>query len=69
MSVKKQIASLCKLYSFHEEIPQGFLDGTDVNSYFYDIIFDISQSQNCVLRVNKGSNKNLLFSSCLNFAI
>ena len=34
MSVKKQIPSLCKLYSFYEEKPEEFLDETDVDSYF-----------------------------------
>ena len=34
MSVKKQIPSLCKLYSFYEEIPEEFLDETDVDSIF-----------------------------------
>ena len=42
MSVKKQFPSLCKLYSFNEEILEEFLDGTDVDSYFYQNIFDIS---------------------------
>ena len=32
MSVKKQIPSLCKLPSFNEEIPEEFLDETDVDS-------------------------------------
>ena len=32
MSVKKQIPSLCKLYSFYEEIPEVFLDEIDVDS-------------------------------------
>ena len=45
MSVKKLIPSLCKLYSFYEEIPQEFLDETDVDSFFYHNIFDISQSK------------------------
>ena len=57
MSVKKQIPSLCKLYSFYEEIPEEFLDETDVDSYFYHNIFDISQSQNRIARVGRGSNK------------
>ena len=57
MSVKKQIASLCKLYSFYEEIPEEFLDETDVDSYFYHNIFDISQSQRRKVRVSRGSNK------------
>ena len=57
MSVKKQIPSLCKLYSFYEEIPEEFLDETDVDSYFYLNIFDISQSQHRIVRVSRGSNK------------
>ena len=57
MSVKKQIPSLCKLYSFYEELPEEFLDETDVESYFYHNIFDISQSQHRIVRVSRGSNK------------
>ena len=57
MSVKKLIPSLCKLYSFYEEIPEEFLDETDVDSYFYHNIFDISQSQHRIVRVSRGSNK------------
>ena len=57
MSVKQQIPSLCKLFSFYEEIPQEFLDETDVDSYFYHNIFDISQSQHRIVRVSRGSNK------------
>ena len=57
MSVKKQIPSLCKLYSFYEEIPDEYLGETDVDSYFYHNIFDISQSQHRKMRVSRGSNK------------
>ena len=57
MSTKKQISSLCKLYSVYEEIPEEFLDETDVDSYFYHNILDISQSHNRIVRVSKGSNK------------
>ena len=57
MSTKKQISSLCKLYSVYEEIPEEFLDKTDVDSYFFHNILDISQSHNRVGRVSKGSNK------------
>ena len=42
MSTKKQISSLCKLYSKYEEIPEEFLDETDEDSYFYHNISDIS---------------------------
>ena len=57
MSVKKQIPSLCKLYSFYEEIPEEILDETDVDSFFYHNIFDISQSQHRTVRVSRGSSK------------
>ena len=57
MSVKKQIPRLCKLYSFYEEIPEEFLDETDVDSYFYHNIFDISQPQHRKVRVSRGSNE------------
>ena len=57
MSVVKQIPSLCKLYSFYEEIPQGFLDESDVDSCFYHNIFDIFQSQHPIVCVSKGWNK------------
>ena len=68
MSVKKQIPSLCKLYSLYEEIPQKFLDETDVDSYFYYNKFDISQSQHRLVQVSRVSNKKLfaikLFQFC-----
>ena len=57
MSVEKQIPSLCELYSFYEEIPDEFLDETDVDSSFYHNIFDISQSQHRIVRVSRGSIK------------
>ena len=57
MSVKKQIPSLCKLYSFYDEKPEEVLEETDVVSYFYHNIFDISQYQHRVVRVSRGSNK------------
>ena len=57
MSTKKQISSLCKLYSVYEEIPEEFLDETDVDSYFYHNILDISQSHHRIVLVSKGSNK------------
>ena len=57
MSTKKQISSLCKLYSIYEETPEEFLDETDVDSYFFHNVLDISQSDNRIVRVSKGSNK------------
>ena len=57
MYVKKQITSLCKLYSFYEKIPEEFLDETDVDSYFCHNISDIAQSQHRIVRVSRGSNK------------
>ena len=57
MSVITQIPSLCKLYSFSEEIPEEFQDEIDVNVYFYHKNFDISQSQHRMVRVSRDSNK------------
>ena len=57
MSTKKQISSLCNLYSVYEGKPEEFLDETDVDSYFYHNILDISQSHNRIVRVSEGSNK------------
>ena len=54
MSTKKQISSLCNLYSVYEELPEEVLDETDVNSYFYHNILDISQSHHQIVRVSKG---------------
>ena len=57
MSVKKEIPSLCKLYSFYEEIPEEFLDENDVSGYFYHNFSDVSQSQHRIVGVSRGSNK------------
>ena len=68
MSVERQIPSLCKLYSFHEETPAEFLDETDVDSFFYQNSFDISQSQHRILRVSKSSNKKSFAFKLLSFS-
>ena len=57
MPVKKKIPSLCRIHSFHGEVPDEFLDETDVDSYFYHNNFDISQSLHRRVRVSRGSNK------------
>ena len=57
MSTKKQFSSLCKLFSVYEEIPEEFLDETDVGIYFFHNILDISQSHKQIVRFSKGSNK------------
>ena len=67
ISTEKQISSLCKLYSIYEEIPEEFLDGTDVDSYFYYNISDISQTHNPKVRVSKGSNKKSLAFKVFHF--
>ena len=51
------ISSLCKLFSIYEELPEEFLDETDVDSFFYHNILDILQSHHRIVRVSKGSNK------------
>ena len=57
MSVKKQITSLSKLYRVFVQVPESFLDETDVDSYFYQNILDIALIYNRIVRVSKGSNK------------
>ena len=70
MSAKKQNSSLCKLYSVYEEIPEDFLDETDVVKCFYQNILDISQSHSRIVLVSKRiQQKNLLYSKCFIFAI
>ena len=68
MSVKKQIPSLCKLYSFYEELPEEFLDEIDVDSFFHRNLFDTSQSQHRIVGVSRSSNKKsfavTLFQFC-----
>ena len=62
-----QIPSLCKIYSFYEDIPQEFLDETDVDSYFYHNIFDNSQSQHRIVRVSRCSNKKSFATTLFQF--
>ena len=68
MSVKKQISSLSQLYTFYEEVPESFLDETDVDSFFYQNILDIALINNRIVRVSKGSNKKILLSNYFSFA-
>ena len=68
MSIKKQFPSLSKLYTIYQEVPESFLDETDVDSYFYNNILDIALIDNRIVRVSKGSNKKIfafkLFQFC-----
>ena len=57
MSVKKQISSFSKLYTIYKEVPESFLDETDVDSYFYHNLLDIALIGNRIVRVSEGSNK------------
>ena len=57
MSVKRPIPSFCKLYSIYKERPEEFWDETDVDSYFYHNVFDISLSQHRIVRVSQGFYK------------
>ena len=57
MCARKHIPSLSKLYTFYGEVPESFLDESDVDSYFYDNILDIAMLGNRIVRVSKGYNK------------
>ena len=56
------------MYTFYEEVPESFLDETDVDSYFYHNILDIALIDNRIVRVSKGCNKKTfafkLFKFC-----
>ena len=67
MSTKKQISSWCKLYSVYEEIPEEFLDETDVDGYFHRNKLDLSQSHHRIFRDSKRSNKKSLGFKVFNF--
>ena len=67
MSTKKPISSLCKLYPVYEEIPEDFLDETDVDSYFYYNSLGISQSHNRIVCKSKGSNKKFFAFKVFHF--
>ena len=47
---------MCKLFSIYGEKPEEFFDETEVDSYFYPNIFDLSHSQHRIVRVSRGSN-------------
>ena len=68
MSVLKQIPSLSKLYTIYQEVPEIFLDESDVDRYFYNKILDIALLDNRIVRVSNGPNKEIfafkLFQFC-----
>ena len=64
MSVKKEIHRLCNLHLFYEEIPEKFLDETDVDSYVENNIFDFSESQHQIVWVSRGSIKKSFAIEC-----
>ena len=63
MSIKKQIPNLGIFYTIYEEVPESFLDETDVDSYFDHNILDIALIDNRIVRVSKGSKKKLCFQT------
>ena len=68
MSVRKQISSLGKLYTIYEEVPESFLEETDVDSCFYHNVWDIALIDNRIVRLSECSNKKIfafkLFQFC-----
>ena len=68
MSTEKQFSSLCKLYSVYEEKQKELLNETDVDSYFYHKILDISQSHHRI-GLAKDPTKSHLHSKYFIFAI
>ena len=69
MSTKKQISSLCKLYSIYEETPEEFLDEKDVDSYFITSLWTFHSPATEKFELAKDPTKSLLHLKCFNFAI
>ena len=69
MSVRRQVPSLCKPYSFNEEVPEKFVDETDVNSFHHKIFVTFARPSIEWYVFAKVPTKNVLQSSCSNFAI
>ena len=57
MSIKKQIQSLSKFYTIYDEVPESFLDETDVDSYFYHNILDIALIDNWIVNQLKNQQR------------
>ena len=58
MPIKNQLPTLFKHYSIYKEIPEDLLDETDIDSYFYHSISNITKKQNNLVRLSKTSNEN-----------
>ena len=69
MSVKKQIPSLCKLFSYYEEITELFSDETDVDSIFTTLFLEVPSPSIENHKSARAPTKNVLKSSCSNFAV
>ena len=59
MSFKMQIPSLCKQFSFCQQVPEVFSDEKDVDSQFYPKTSDIFQFQHRRAFVSKLTDKEL----------
>ena len=60
MSVKEQSPFLWEPYLFYKEIPEEFLNETEVDKCFYPNISHISESQHRIARFGKRSKGNIL---------
>ena len=69
MSTKKQISSLCKLYSVYEERPEEILDETDVDSYFITTFWTFHSPITDLFELAKDPTKSLWHSKCFIFTI
>ena len=67
MSIRKQIPSLRKLFTTYQEVPENFLDETDIDKNFHHNIFDIALIDKPIVRVSKGSNTKFFASKLIQF--
>ena len=69
MSTKKQIFILWQLYSVCDEIPEEFLDKTDVIVTFITTFRTVYSPTTELFELPKDPTENLLHSKCFIFAI
>ena len=67
MFVKRQVLNWWKLWSLYEDKPVEISKELDVDRYFNQNFFDISQSQHWLAQISKGSNKNSCTVKFLHF--
>ena len=57
------------MYTIYEEVPESFLEETDVDSFFYHNILDFALMDDRIVRVSKDSNQKTFAFKVFQFCI